>query len=73
MFEILSLCGYLIMWVNSNKEKSSGLVSKYTQLSFLVYRYGIVIFTYFIVQMDKVLAESEVDSDLDQTLKMNFS
>ena len=65
VFQILSLFGYLIMWINSDNEKGSGLVSKYTHLNFSFYRYGIVIFTYFILQMDKMLAGSGLDSDLD--------
>lgn len=73
VFELLSLCGYLIMWINSNKDNTSSMVNKFTRVTFLIYQYGIVIITYFIVQMNKALTESNVDSDLDKTLKMNYT
>lgn len=55
VFEILGICGYFIMWINSGNDQQSSLVRKFTRIVFLIFRYCIVIITYFILQMDKVI------------------
>ena len=61
------------MWINSNKDNNSSMVNKFVRVTILIYQYGIVIITYFIVEMNKALTKSSVDSDLGQTLKMNYT